>query len=238
MRPFFSRFLGPSSQPFLLLIAILAPTLLGSPITLHAQRSLEIQHFNVTVEVRENGDIRVMESIQVRFNGSWNGLYRTIPVEYRTPQGFSYRLFLDLESVTDESGQELETDVSREGFYRKVKIWVPGAQDVTRTITLRYSVPNALKFFEEHDELYWNVTGTEWDVPIRNASALVEFPPGVTGLRATAFTGAYGSSAQNARIDELEQGFYFETTRGLNFREGLTVVVGWDPGVVMPARES
>ncbi len=216
-------------------LLILPLFLLGAclvPPSVQAQRSLEIQSFDVNVEVAEDGDIRVMEAIQVRFNGSWNGIYRTIPVEYRTPQGFSYRLFLDLESVTDEGGREMRREVSREGFSRKVKIWVPDATDVTRTITLRYEVPNALKFFDDHDELYWNVTGTEWDMPIRSASALVELPPGATGLRATAFTGAYGSSAQDAQVDEIEGRFYFETTRGLQFREGLTVVVGWDPGVV------
>ena len=89
-----------------------------------------------------------------------------------------------------------------------------------------------LGFFDDHDELYWNVTGTEWDVPIHAASAMVELPAGATGLRATAFTGAYGSVAQDAQIEEIEHGFYFETTQGLRFREGLTVVVGWDPGVV------
>ena len=217
---------------FPILLILFCFNLLSPPTPLAGQRSLEIRQFNATLQVMENGDLRVLEAIQVRFNGSWNGIFRTIPVEYRNPQNFSYRLFLDLDSVTDESGQELKKEVSREGAYRKVKIWVPGAQDVTRTITLRYTVPNALTFFEEHDELYWNVTGTEWDVPIQNASAMVELPGGTTGLRATAFTGAYGSSAQDARIQELERGFYFETTRGLRFREGLTVVIGWDPGVV------
>ena len=219
--PLFAALLGAAA-----LLLTLAPGLLS------AQRRLEIQSFDVNVQVREDASIRVMESLKVQFFGSWNGIYRTIPVEYRNPQGFSYRLFLDLESVTDESGQELRREVSHERGYRKLKIWVPGAQDETRTITLRYTVPNGLKFFEDHDELYWNVTGTEWDMPIHSTSALVELPEGVTGLRATAFTGAYGSSAQDARMDELERGFYFETTRGLKFREGMTVVIGWDPGVV------
>ncbi len=220
---------GISRFAALLAVAFLCSTL---PTAVQAQRSLEIEDFNVTIAVGDDAVIRVMESITVRFNGQWNGFYRTIPVEYRNPQGFSYRLFLDLEDVRDESGRELRTEVSRDRYNRKIKMWVPGAQDVTRTITLRYTAPNALKFFEEHDELYWNVTGTEWEIPIRRASALIELPEGTTGLRATAFTGAYGASAQDADIEEIEQGFYFETTRGLSFREGLTIVVGWDPGVV------
>ncbi len=197
-----------------------------------AQRSMEIEDFRVTLEVSEDASLTVMESLTVRFNGSWNGLYRSIPVEYRNPQGFSYKLFLDIEKARDEAGRELRTEVTRDRHYRKIKVWVPGAENATRTLTLKYHVPNALKFFEEHDELYWNVTGTEWDIPIRRATAFIELPDGVTGLRATAFTGAYGASARDARIDPIENGFYFETNNGLSFREGLTVVVGWDPGVV------
>ena len=115
------------------LLLACSPLLPGPWVASGQQRSLEIQEFNATLRVAEDGDLRVMEAIRVRFNGSWNGIYRSIPVEYRTPQNFSYRLFLRVESVTDESGRALETEVSRDGTYRKLKIWVPGARDVTRT---------------------------------------------------------------------------------------------------------
>ena len=78
---------------------------------------------------------------------------------------------------------------------------MPGAQDAVRTVVLRYRVRNALRFFEEHDELYWNVTGDEWEMPIEAASATVMLPPTVAGLRALAFTGGYGSTEQSATVD-------------------------------------
>ena len=37
------------------------------------------------------------------------------------------------------------------------------------------------RFFDDHDELYWNVTGDEWDVPIQSAEAHIELPAGVAG---------------------------------------------------------
>lgn len=214
------------------LLALLCCLAATVPHATEAQRRYFVDAFNATIQVREDGSIRVMESIRFRFEGSYQGVYRTIPVEYETDRGFSYRLFLNLESITDESGSPLRFEQSKERGNRKFKIYVPNAWDVTRTITLRYTIPNALRFFEEHDELYWNVTGTEWDVPIQAASALVELPPGATGLRASAFVGTRGSTEQASIIDELESGFYFETGRGLRFHEGLTIVVGWDPGVV------
>jgi len=158
-----------------------------------AERTLVIERFDAIIDVDSDGSIAVEETIVPRFTGSWNGIFRTIPVEYRTPQGLNYTLRLAVESVTDDSGQKLKYESSRERHYRKLKIWVPGATDATRTVKLRYRVSNGLRFFDEHDELYWNVTGDEWEVPIESASALVRLPSGVSGVRATAFRGAYGS---------------------------------------------
>jgi uncharacterized membrane protein len=199
--------------------------------TLSADRTLVIERFNAVIEVSPDGSIVVDETIEPRFTGSWNGIFRTIPIEYRTPQGLNYTLRLEIESITDAAGQKLKYESSRERHYRKLKIWVPGAVDSTRTVKLRYRVSNGLRFFDEHDELYWNVTGDEWEVPIESASAHVRLPAGVSGVRATAFRGAYGSTEQSG-VTVVADGVDVQTARGLGMREGLTLVVGWNPGVV------
>jgi uncharacterized protein (TIGR04222 family) len=195
-------------------------------------RSLVIESFHADVGVNVDGSIDVTETIRPRFAGSWNGIFRTIPVEYRTPQGMNYTLFLDLLDITDEAGNRLQNERSRDRHYLKVKIWVPGAQDATRTVVLRYRVHNALRFFTEHDELYWNVTGDEWQAPIQTALTTVRLPDGVTGLRAVAFTGVYGAQEQAASVATNLREVTVRTLRRLNFREGLTVAIGWDPGIV------
>jgi uncharacterized membrane protein len=196
-----------------------------------AERELVIERFDAAIEVLPDGALVVEEVIRPRFTGSWNGIYRTIPVQYRTPQGLNYTLRLRIDSVTDESGANLRYDSSRERHYRKLKIWVPGATDAARTVRLRYRVSNGLRFFDEHDELYWNVTGDEWEIPIESAGARVRLPDGATGVRAAAFRGAFGSTEQTDVAVEGDQ-VTVQTTRGLAFREGLTLVVGWNPGVV------
>jgi uncharacterized membrane protein len=196
-----------------------------------AQKALVIQSFDATIDVREDGSLVVEEIIVPRFTGSWNGIFRTIPVEYETPQGLNYTLRLRVQSVTDGDGSELEYESSRERHYRKLKIWVPGATNATRTVRIRYAVSNGLRFFEEHDELYWNVTGDEWEVPIEQASAAIRLPDGVSGVRATAFRGTYGSTDQaSATIDGTT--VHVRAEGGLKYREGLTAVVGWNPGIV------
>ncbi len=196
-----------------------------------AQRSFVIARFDATIEVRRDGSILVEEIIAPRFTGSWNGIFRSIPIQYRTPQGLNYTLRLDVQSITDAEGAPLKFESSRERHYRKLKIWIPGAQDTTRTVRIRYRVANGLRFFEQHDELYWNVTGDEWEVPIESASAYIRLPGDVTGVRASAFRGAYGSPDQAEAIVE-PGGVRVRAIEGLAFREGLTAVVGWDPGIV------
>jgi len=210
---------------------------------------LRIDRFHADIEVAADGSISVEETLDLSFVGSWNGLIRLIPVEneYR---GRRMRLDFSVAGVTDGRGAPLEYEVERAGRYRRVKIWIPGANNTSRTVTVSYSAGGALLHFDAdagdaasdafgprdsvgYDELYWNVTGTEWDVPIGQASAAVALPSGVTGVRAHAFTGAYASTEQDAEV-ETRGGttVLATTTRSLAPREGLTVGVAWDAGVV------
>ncbi len=213
--------------------AHLALPLLLLPSGVAAQRQLIIQRFDAELVVLRSGVTKVTERITARFDGEWNGLYRSIPINYETPQNLNYRLRVELESATDaEGGSPLRVESNVENGTRTFKIWVPNARDATRTIVLRYRVPNALRFFEEHDELYWNVTGDKWDVPIQAASARVILPAEAAGIRATAFTGAFGSRASNADVVIDGSGVDILTRGPLGFHEGVTAVVGWNPGVV------
>ena len=101
-----------------------------------------------------------------------------------------------------------------------------------RTLVFTYRVENGLRFFENHDELYWNATGLEWDIPVGNATAEVVLPAGVTGVRVTAYTGAYGSRDGEVAVQSDGSTLRFGTVEPLGYREGMTLVVGWDPGVV------
>lgn len=209
---------------FLCLLAVAIPV---------SAREVVIRHFDARVTVNANGTIEVLETIEAQFIGSnWHGLYRTIPVEYATPEGINYTLFLEPLSVTDEKANSLRWEQSRQGRDDKFKIYVPDADNSTHTIVFRYRVLDALRFYEDHDELYWNVTGNEWDARIEAASAEIELPGGVTGLHAIAYTGVFGSRAEDAQVSTKDSLVNIATTSPLGYHEGLTAVVGWDKGFV------
>ncbi len=187
-------------------------------------RSWQVTDFHSTIAIDERGYTTVSERIQLLFVGSWNGIYRTIPVEYPGPRGTNYSLFLKVESVTDVEGSPLKYEVSRDGDFKKIKIYIPGAVDTSRVVIINYSTPNAVRWFDDHDEFYWNVTGNDWPVPIDHASALVSLPANTAGsLKAQAFTGVYGSHDQEATATVNGSAVEFETTNPLPMRGGLTV---------------
>lgn len=220
--------------PKVALVALIA--VFGAASLAHA-RSWSIDEFDARITVREDSSIAVTETITLRFEGQYNGIYRTIPYKYTGRYGSRYSLRMTIDGITGGSGAPLKHTVARKDGAKDIKIWVPGAVDTTRTVRISYDVLGAILFFKDHDELYWNVTGTEWPVPIRRARALVTLPAGVQGTRInyTAFTGAYGASEKNVTASPAGGNtIVFETTAPLNYKEGLTIVCGWPKGIVKP----
>src|ERR1700693_6192795 len=216
----------------IVLIALIGFITLSGAATATA-KELRIENFDAHIVVASNGTIDVTETIRAHFIGSnWHGLYRSIPVEYVTPQGLNYTLFLDVKGVTDGSGRRLKFDSSRVRHYRELTIYIPNADNSVQTISIEYTISDAIKFFEDHDELYWNVTGDEWDVPIQSAHAKIILPAGASSIRATAFTGVYGSRAKDAEMDVAGNGVEVQTTAPLPYHGGLTVAVAIDKGAI------
>lgn len=204
-----------------------------------AARSLVVRDFDAAYEVNRDGTVDVIERLTVHFEGSWNGVYRDLKLRNRTGDGHDLRVGLDIRSVTDASGQELRYDVERPGRdTRRLKIWVPGAEDATRTVVIRYRLEHALRFFDaesevgELDELYWNATGTDWEMPIEQARVSVTLPQGVEPRQVAVYTGRQGSTASEAQVVRDRELTVFTAARELAPGEGMTVAVGFPGGVV------
>jgi uncharacterized membrane protein YgcG len=208
------------SNPHLYL-AVIWFLLISSPLF---ARSWRVSDYNDTISVAEDGSATVRERITLTFDGEWHGIHRFIPIEYPGPRGTNYTLFLSVTGVTDGDGGKLKYESSTSNGLRDLKIYIPGAVDTTRTVEIAYTVRNGTRFFEDHDEFYWNVTGNDWPVPIDHATAAVSFPGSAAGsLRAQAFTGVYGSAERGATAAVKGSEVSFETNNPLPMRGGLTV---------------
>ena len=184
------------------------------------------------MDVHKDGSADVDERISLVFIGEFHGIHRYIPVDYRGPDGSNYSIFLKVRSVTDEEGEKLKYTSKTQRGYRVLTILIPGAIDTSKRVHILYSVRNAVKFLEDHDEFYWNVTGNGWSVPIDAASATIRFPPEAIGkLRAQSFVGIYGSS-EKALTDIQGATVTVQTSNPLSARGGLTADVFIPQGVL------
>ena len=196
-------------------------------------REWRIARFDTQMSVAQDGVATVTERIDVVFEGTFHGIYRDIPIEYPGPHGSNYTLFLKVTGVTDAEGNKLKYDSSTQSGSRHLKIYIPDAVNATRAVEIHYTVTNAVRWFDDHDELYWNVTGNDWPVPVESASAVITFPPNAAGeLRAQAFTGVYGSQGRDAATQIRGNTVSVQTNDPLDMREGLTADVYIAKGVL------
>ena len=217
------------------LLLLLALLLAARPLA--ADRGgYRITSFDVELTVEANADLLVKERLVVDFSEARHGIYRSIPIRYTDPRGYLYTLGFRLLDVVDDSGVAHTSEVTREGKYVKIRIGHPNRTVHGRQVyVVRYRVQDAVAHFAEHDELYWNATGNEWQAPIDAASARVELPAPVARdeIEAVAYTGAFGSREKEAIVDYPEESVIsYRTSNSLAPLEGLTIVAAWPHGVV------
>jgi len=213
--------------------AILLALLVCTLTAIAAAKSWRVADFQDNIEVAKDGGAVVSEHITLVFVGEWHGIHRTIPIEYPGPNGTNYELYLDVTSVSDGEGNKLKYESSVAHGARDLKIYIPDAVDTTRTVEIIYRVRNGMRFFDDHDEFYWNVTGNDWPVPIDHAAATVHFRPEAAGsLSAQAFTGVYGSTLRDATAKIVGADAMFETNNPLPMRGGLTIDVYIPKGIL------
>jgi uncharacterized membrane protein YgcG len=201
-----------------------------------AEDEERILDFAVVVTLSGDTDFDVSETIAYDFGSqARHGIYRDVPVAYERPGGADWRADVEVLEVTDATGAPQPWQTSRRGRDLRIRIGDPD-----RTLTgrqeyrIRYRVSRALLYFETHDELYWNVTGNGWPVPIERARAEVYLPERHRGVEVelACFTGPFGASFSNCRSAREGGVVGFVTTRALANGEGLTLVVGLPKGVL------
>jgi len=244
-----SRAARPSTAG-LALIAALA--LLAHPSAAHAQHTgWTITDFHADYVVHADGSLGVIERIAVDFEDlQRHGIYRTIPVVYKRlvsedvpVSAGRVRFSLRVRGVADGEGNPIPYEVSG-SQEKEIKIGDPDRTVTGRQVyVIDYELSGGLGFFDEFDELYWQVTGTRWPVPIAHASAAVLLPPETVQAFADSMPwqahcyagGPESTSAAGCTAEVVSPGTYrFETVTPLAPGEGLTLAAGWPKGIIPP----
>ena len=215
---------------------LLSLALLG--IAQGAAASERILRFQSDITVHADSSMTVKETIAVNAEGRQirRGIYRDFPTTYKDRHGHTYKVGFEAVSVM-RNGQREDFHTKAQGngmrvYFGQKNRYLKHGEHV---YVFTYRTNRQLGYFDQHDELYWNVTGNGWDFAIESASAVVALPSSVMpgDIRVEGYTGRSGSKAQDYSAQVAEDGrALFFTTRKLGAREGLTIVVGWPRGHV------
>ncbi len=190
-----------------------------------------ITDFHADILVNIDNSIEVTETITYNTgNIERHGLKRDIIPK----SSIGFRMQIDVLSVVDENNNPYPFTVSKSGGYVVIKAGDPNQTFVgEKTYIIKYHATKAIAQFDAFDEIYWNVTGNDWEIPIYASNASVFLPPGVSVIQSSCYFGPEGSTAE-CQKEEKNNSYNFITPTPLEVYEGLTVAVGFPKGVVMP----
>jgi len=180
-----------------------------------------------------DGSLGVTETLVWQFGpGEHHGIKRNITVRQgvSSPPG-KYRLYeMSDVGASSPTGANAELYVSELGADDVIRIGSPtqpfeGEQQ--QTYVVKYRLAHVANGFPDHAELYWNVTGGRFEIPVDSVKVTVHGPAAVTD--ALCFKGA-DRSADPCEASAGQTATYSAT--GLGPREQVTIVASFPASAV------
>lgn len=196
---------------FLAVIILLLPS--------QALAEEKIKSFDTNIVAHKDGTMTVTESIVYDFgDDNRHGIFREIPLVSKVGELFRV-IEVDFKEVKRD-GKEENFEVENSSKTSEVKI---GDEDKEITgvhnYIIIYTVKNGIgSNYEDHDEIYWNTTGNEWQIPIEKATYKIDTDFGANVIESVCYTGPVNSRFQNCQVS----GNTITTTQELSPYQGLT----------------
>ncbi|MGE4535704.1 MAG: DUF2207 domain-containing protein [Desulfovibrio sp.] len=226
-----------NARRILLCAAILTFFAAGVTVSRADTPSERILSFDSRVVIAPDAALTVTETIEVQAAGRTirHGLVREFPTRYRAPGGKSVTVGFKVLSVSRDGHKEAyhiadASNGKKVYMGQKNALLPPGRH----TYVLTYRTDGQIGQFSGFDELYWNVTGNDWRLPIDAATAEIVLPQGATITRYAAYTGRQGEKGRNYTAQKGQDMMTFATTAPLPPGQGLTVAVAFPKGFVHP----
>lgn len=202
-------------------------------------QSERITSFDSQITINKDASLTVTETIDVVAAGNEikHGIYRDFPTRYQGRNGAVTVIGFEILDIQKDRKPE-PYHLKRVSNGERIYIGSPDVllNDGTYEYTIVYKATRELGFFDDHDELYWNITGNGWIFPIDRVTAEVVLPTDVppNKIAAKTYTGPEGSeySMADSSIDAKSHRARFRTHEPLNQYEGLSIVVSWPTGFV------
>ena len=196
-----------------------------------------INSFTTDVTLKADGSVEVTETIVVNAEGNEirRGIFRDIFTTMVNPDNSVLRSDLKVMSVTRDGRPETYEMQGVTTAIERIRI---GKANVMldrgiHTYTIRYTMSRMGRYFEDHDELYWNATGNFWSFPILKSVTNITLPEGARISQLAGYTGTVGSTEQAVTVNRTsDRTATFTVNRTLAPGEGVTVAAAFQKGIL------
>lgn len=207
--------------------------LLLSSVSIIAQEE-KIYTFYSDVTIEESGMIRVKEEIRIFSKGDVfkRGITRSLPLTRRDIQNNRISIGYSVSEVlmngspvnyfTEREGGDLIIYVGDRNIFLDPGFYI---------YEIYYETAGQIGFYEDYDELSWNVNGISGKM-IDSVSSVVRLPTGANIISSHCYTGRFGDKESDCISEINEDGSLTTVVNNLPSNEMLTVSVGFTKGVV------
>lgn len=220
----------------LLLLALYLGTLCLGTFGFEAHAREAITSFDSQVTILEDASLLVTETLTVIAEGNQikRGIVRKFPTTYKDRFGHRFRVAFDIQSVRRNGRSEpFHTKKRSNG----IELYTGSADKFLdrgqHRIEITYRTTRQIGYYDDFDELYWNVTGNGWRLPIDSATYTLHLPRHARALNIAAYTGSFGEAGKAFGITDDTEGLVrVVSTKGFRNGEGLTVAVSFPQGLI------
>lgn len=195
-----------------------------------------INNYDIIIKVKENNVLDITENINVNFNESRHGIYRTIPL---------FNTITRLDGTTSKNKVQITNIKVNEPYTKSIQNGKLNLQigDPDRTITgpktysIHYDYNLGKDPSKDYDELYFNLIGNEWDTNINKVNFTINLPKEFDSDNLGFSTGKFGSTSSNDVYYQVNgntiSGYTLKT---LEQGEGLTIRLELEEGYFKNAK--
>ncbi|MDD5621334.1 MAG: DUF2207 domain-containing protein [Candidatus Pacebacteria bacterium] len=199
-----------------------------------------IKDFNTQIIVNTDSTLNITERIVADCGNAVgkHGIFRVLPTNMNI-DGNLVNIPVKLISITDFNGNPLKYSIIKDRSKNTITFKIGDPNRTVQGINyyqIVYSVKNAVRFYDFHDQLYWNLTGNFWELNIHSFSGEIIFPEGIgeDNTNAKIFIGSLGS--QNLLPvfwDGKKLNIYHNST--LYSGDGISIMTDLEKGIFSPS---
>ena len=185
-------------KKILMIILLFFVFVFGSKLQVQA-KSYYIDDMKIQATIMEDGNLEIEQTLKYVFNGSYNGIYITIPTKYKNREDIISEIsdniynasgvYLEGVSVIDNYNntryfkESIAAVNGSDGVYTeedmynsyKLKVYSP-SQDTQKTFKIKYILKDVCVLHNDIGELYYNFIGGDWQCSIKNLDIDVFLP--------------------------------------------------------------